>query len=38
MSRGSYEPPKDPAHDALYEDLKAEQILEKLSDALTRSG
>ena len=35
MVRGSYEPPKNPEHDVLYEDLKAKQILEKLSDALT---
>jgi putative metallopeptidase DUF4344 len=34
MFRGSYEPPTDSEHDAVYEDLKAKQILEKLSDAL----
>ena len=26
MFRGSYEPPKNPEHDALYEDLKGKQI------------
>ena len=35
MFRGSYEPPKNPEHDGLYEDLQTKQILEKLSDALT---
>src|SRR5207237_8977001 len=35
MFRSSYEPPKDPAHDVLYEELKTKQMLEKLSDALT---
>jgi hypothetical protein len=35
MFRGDYEPPKNSEHDGLYEDLKAKQILEKLSGALT---
>jgi len=29
MFHGSYEPPKNPEHDVLYEELKAKQILEK---------